>query len=738
MSATIIYSIDSGKAPFRVWLWGTSYPMQIGYSTGTYTFDNVECGEYTIVIKDAEDCTFEIPLTYPCPATTTTTEEPIITTTTTEIVTTTTTEALEEYPCNYPINYYGYEYEEIIQINLGAATGAVLFDFNFFYIPVKVIVEFDSVEVINTGYRGNVVNQSMLNAALIALDEPTETINPVSQGILAFIKTTATTYAIVKIYTPLAGSIASIKLRCPATLVETWSAEFDDHVCIEEVATTTTTTPIPVTTTTTEASLVLCLDGLVIETIYVNTIDDLVKFPPEYSHPCPSVIGKHVCNRAYYEVFGNGVFMGASRLNNDGGTGGGLSPESGYYTCQDYLNYPPAEWGSGWDARTRYDKTVLTESQAQAIVSAGGAGTQITLSYLYKGQSYGGNCGGGHIDINWLRISAPNGDLIWNSCVVGDDVFVFDVCNYVPILPYSELTLKYNALSTSCLSESTVNYYGNTNSFSVSSKLYSDTNLTLAPAGYYSDESIWRYWDGNAFTSEGCCVDSCNYGLLYNFPAVNTGKLAPAGWHVPTNTEVIALQNYLGGVVVAGGKMKAEGDGLLDSVYPCTWRYPNTGGTNESGFTAYPCGFRYGWSGAFDGIGRSGYFWSSTEHDASNAKQWSMFYDNGYLINNNGDKKLGFSIRCIRDTATGWTPAEKMQDYDGNLYDTIQIGSQIWAVQNLKVTHYNDGEAIPNIEDDEDWAALTTGALCAYDNNWGAYVCMPAPVPVTTTTTPTP
>jgi hypothetical protein len=252
MSATIIYSIDSGKAPFRVWLWGTSYPMQIRYSTGTYTFDNVECGVYKIVIIDAEDCIYEIPFTYPCPATTTTTEEPIITTTTTEIITTTTTEALEEYPCNYPINYYGYEYEEIIQINLGAATGAVLFDFNFFYIPVKVIVEFDGTEVINTGYRGNVVNQAMLDAALIALDEPTETINPVSQGILVFTKTTATAYAIVKIYTPLAGSIASIKLRCPVTLVETWTVEFDDHVCIEEVPVTTTTTEEIVVTTTTE------------------------------------------------------------------------------------------------------------------------------------------------------------------------------------------------------------------------------------------------------------------------------------------------------------------------------------------------------------------------------------------------------------------------------------------------------------------------------------------------------
>jgi len=55
-------------------------------------------------------------------------------------------------------------------------------------------------------------------------------------------------------------------------------------------------------------------------------------------------------------------------------------------------------------------------------------------------------------------------------------------------------------------------------------------------------------------------------------------------------------------------------------------------------------------------------------------------------------------------------------DVDGNVYNTIQIGNQIWMAENLKVTHYRNGEAIQNITDFTQWEFLTTGAYCIYDN----------------------
>jgi len=56
-------------------------------------------------------------------------------------------------------------------------------------------------------------------------------------------------------------------------------------------------------------------------------------------------------------------------------------------------------------------------------------------------------------------------------------------------------------------------------------------------------------------------------------------------------------------------------------------------------------------------------------------------------------------------------------DYDGNEYDVILIGDQIWMAENLKVTHYRNGDEIENVTDGTQWANLTTGAYCYYDNN---------------------
>ncbi len=62
-----------------------------------------------------------------------------------------------------------------------------------------------------------------------------------------------------------------------------------------------------------------------------------------------------------------------------------------------------------------------------------------------------------------------------------------------------------------------------------------------------------------------------------------------------------------------------------------------------------------------------------------------------------------------------------MTDLDGNTYQTLTIGSQTWMVENLRVTHYNDGTAIPNVTDADEWVDLTTGAYCWYDNDESTY-----------------
>jgi uncharacterized protein (TIGR02145 family) len=65
--------------------------------------------------------------------------------------------------------------------------------------------------------------------------------------------------------------------------------------------------------------------------------------------------------------------------------------------------------------------------------------------------------------------------------------------------------------------------------------------------------------------------------------------------------------------------------------------------------------------------------------------------------------------------------AQSVTDYDGNIYDTISIGSQVWLKQNLKVTHYRNGLSIPNVIGGTAWSNLTTGARCYYNNDSATY-----------------
>lgn len=58
-----------------------------------------------------------------------------------------------------------------------------------------------------------------------------------------------------------------------------------------------------------------------------------------------------------------------------------------------------------------------------------------------------------------------------------------------------------------------------------------------------------------------------------------------------------------------------------------------------------------------------------------------------------------------------------MKDIDGNVYQTVKIGNQVWMAENLKVTHYRDGTPINHVTDESQWRNLSTGAYCAYDNS---------------------
>jgi uncharacterized protein (TIGR02145 family) len=135
-------------------------------------------------------------------------------------------------------------------------------------------------------------------------------------------------------------------------------------------------------------------------------------------------------------------------------------------------------------------------------------------------------------------------------------------------------------------------------------------------------------------------TNKVTYGALYNWYTVNIGYLCPAGWHVPTDDEWTTLTTYLGGESAAGGKLKETGT--------AHWISPNTGATNETGFTALPDGSREA-NGSFDYIGNIGGWWSYAENSMANSWIRSMYSNGTNVSRGNVSLEVGFSVRCLRD-----------------------------------------------------------------------------------------
>jgi len=145
-------------------------------------------------------------------------------------------------------------------------------------------------------------------------------------------------------------------------------------------------------------------------------------------------------------------------------------------------------------------------------------------------------------------------------------------------------------------------------------------------------QPVWCYYDNDP-------ANGAKYGKLYNWYAVNDSRgLAPAGYHIPSDAEWTILTNYLGGMDLAGGKMKSTSG----------WYAPNEGASNSIGFSGLPGGYRYG-SGSFYGIAKFGYWWSSAESNTDDAWDRDLNYDDGSVSRSSSNKEEGLSVRCLRD-----------------------------------------------------------------------------------------
>ena len=179
----------------------------------------------------------------------------------------------------------------------------------------------------------------------------------------------------------------------------------------------------------------------------------------------------------------------------------------------------------------------------------------------------------------------------------------------------------------------------------------------VSPPNVWSNTEPYYYvygYSGTVVSEAKATSNYTTYGVLYNWPAAMSGAasssadpsgvqgICPTGWHLPSDAEWTTLTTYLGGESVAGGKMKEAGESH--------WTSPNTGATNESGFTALPGGYR-DTNGSFGYFGIYGSWWSSTEGSTNSAWHRGLFCtlsnvlrDYYYVY-----KDSGFSVRCLRD-----------------------------------------------------------------------------------------
>ena len=145
----------------------------------------------------------------------------------------------------------------------------------------------------------------------------------------------------------------------------------------------------------------------------------------------------------------------------------------------------------------------------------------------------------------------------------------------------------------------------------------------------------WCWYGNDSASNAGV------YGKLYNFYAVSDtihGGLAPNGWHVPSSNEWNAYISCLGGVYIAGDKLREVGISH--------WYSPNATATNSSGFTALGNGLRY--PSGFGGKPIAGYWWSTTQIQ-NNVLVYILDSRVSYITENTYSKNFGYSVRCLKD-----------------------------------------------------------------------------------------
>ena len=139
------------------------------------------------------------------------------------------------------------------------------------------------------------------------------------------------------------------------------------------------------------------------------------------------------------------------------------------------------------------------------------------------------------------------------------------------------------------------------------------------------------------------------YGALYNWYVVETSRLCPSGWHVPTDDEWKTLEMTLGMSYAEADQMEYRGVDIGDKLKTTSGWYLSGGGSDESGFSALPGGSRHHFTGWFREVREYGYWWSSSEYSSLFAWERHLRYRMSLVCRVDMNKGDGYSVRCVKD-----------------------------------------------------------------------------------------